>query len=224
MIGRNDPCPCGSNKKYKKCCLNKVTKPFDEWKQRAHQLTENEILVETFFVVFNRALKNNWRGACHAVSSILYVLLREQGIDAQLRIGYVSSKKVPVPFSHSWITIDEKPYDIGLYRSNPVNPQDSYFTEVSPPIFKGINLDSQTETDIQFDVNSERESKDKNFQNITKQSLGQYMNDWPKHKNGLWNEVIEAATILGLNLKLNDLKDKYHKIKFQREVEKRWLS
>jgi len=22
-IGRNDPCPCGSNKKYKKCCLIK---------------------------------------------------------------------------------------------------------------------------------------------------------------------------------------------------------
>ncbi len=22
-IGRNDPCPCGSGKKYKKCCLNK---------------------------------------------------------------------------------------------------------------------------------------------------------------------------------------------------------
>ena len=22
-IGRNEPCPCGSNKKYKKCCLNK---------------------------------------------------------------------------------------------------------------------------------------------------------------------------------------------------------
>ena len=23
-IGRNDPCPCGSGKKFKKCCLNKV--------------------------------------------------------------------------------------------------------------------------------------------------------------------------------------------------------
>ncbi len=23
-VGRNDPCPCGSGKKYKKCCLNKV--------------------------------------------------------------------------------------------------------------------------------------------------------------------------------------------------------
>jgi uncharacterized protein YecA (UPF0149 family) len=22
-IGRNEPCPCGSNKKYKKCCLPK---------------------------------------------------------------------------------------------------------------------------------------------------------------------------------------------------------
>jgi len=21
--GRNDPCPCGSGKKYKQCCLNK---------------------------------------------------------------------------------------------------------------------------------------------------------------------------------------------------------
>ncbi|MCP4388788.1 MAG: zinc chelation protein SecC, partial [Gammaproteobacteria bacterium] len=22
-IGRNDPCPCGSGKKYKRCCLGK---------------------------------------------------------------------------------------------------------------------------------------------------------------------------------------------------------
>jgi len=25
-LGRNDPCPCGSGKKYKKCCLNKLDK------------------------------------------------------------------------------------------------------------------------------------------------------------------------------------------------------
>jgi len=24
-IGRNEPCPCGSGKKYKKCCMNKTT-------------------------------------------------------------------------------------------------------------------------------------------------------------------------------------------------------
>lgn len=27
-IGRNDPCSCGSGKKYKKCCLNKAAKPI----------------------------------------------------------------------------------------------------------------------------------------------------------------------------------------------------
>jgi hypothetical protein len=25
-VGRNDPCPCGSGKKYKKCCEEKVLK------------------------------------------------------------------------------------------------------------------------------------------------------------------------------------------------------
>ena len=36
-IGRNDPCPCGSGKKYKKCCLDK-----DEKKRR-----EDAIPIET---------------------------------------------------------------------------------------------------------------------------------------------------------------------------------
>lgn len=27
-VGRNDPCPCGSGKKYKKCCLNKQNDPL----------------------------------------------------------------------------------------------------------------------------------------------------------------------------------------------------
>jgi SEC-C motif len=26
-IGRNDPCPCGSGKKYKQCCLSTATTP-----------------------------------------------------------------------------------------------------------------------------------------------------------------------------------------------------
>lgn len=25
-IGRNDPCPCGSKRKFKKCCIHKVNK------------------------------------------------------------------------------------------------------------------------------------------------------------------------------------------------------
>lgn len=27
-IGRNDPCPCGSGKKYKNCCIGKVDEEY----------------------------------------------------------------------------------------------------------------------------------------------------------------------------------------------------
>jgi hypothetical protein len=30
-IGRNDPCPCGSGKKFKKCCINNP----EDWEDRA---------------------------------------------------------------------------------------------------------------------------------------------------------------------------------------------
>jgi hypothetical protein len=29
-IGRNEPCPCGSGKKYKKCCLDKQSNKMDK--------------------------------------------------------------------------------------------------------------------------------------------------------------------------------------------------
>ncbi len=29
-VGRNDPCPCGSGRKYKKCCLADRTLPADD--------------------------------------------------------------------------------------------------------------------------------------------------------------------------------------------------
>ena len=32
--GRNQPCPCGSGKKYKKCCLEKAATPTDELSYR----------------------------------------------------------------------------------------------------------------------------------------------------------------------------------------------
>lgn len=219
MSGRNEPCPCGSGKKYKKCCLNKVENSIEVWKQRANQLSNNKELVETFFAVFEHAKRKNWRGSCHAVSSILCVLLCEQGIDAQLRIGYVRSQKFDATFSHSWITIEDKSYDVGLYRANPINPL-HYYSEVSPPIFKGVNLESFTDTDVIFGVrtSSIAEAKDKTFQQIIKLSIEEYMRNWPNHKLGLWNEVIEIADTLGLRLDYEALKTKYQLIGFQRTV------
>lgn len=61
-IGRNDPCPCGSGKKYKKCCLNKPKTPVElieteQEKQKwlryypvsAKEREEGRIYLEDFF-------------------------------------------------------------------------------------------------------------------------------------------------------------------------------
>ncbi|RQD74209.1 MAG: hypothetical protein D5R97_08195 [Candidatus Syntrophonatronum acetioxidans] len=54
-IGRNDPCPCGSGKKYKKCCLNK--KDFVREQKKATQLMEEERFKEAEAVL--RKVLNN---------------------------------------------------------------------------------------------------------------------------------------------------------------------
>ena len=46
-VGRNDPCPCGSGKKYKKCCLSK-----HQQEERVRQeIKELEVLSEHYFEV-----------------------------------------------------------------------------------------------------------------------------------------------------------------------------
>lgn len=44
MVGRNDPCPCGSGKKYKKCCESKETISIEEVKTE-----ELERVLQTFY-------------------------------------------------------------------------------------------------------------------------------------------------------------------------------
>jgi len=39
-IGRNDPCPCGSGKKYKKCCIDKGSDPVIYMKQKIDRFHE----------------------------------------------------------------------------------------------------------------------------------------------------------------------------------------
>ncbi len=43
-IGRNDPCPCGSGKKYKKCCLHKATSPVASLGRRKLRRVESELV------------------------------------------------------------------------------------------------------------------------------------------------------------------------------------
>jgi hypothetical protein len=45
-LGRNDPCPCGSGKKYKHCCLDKRNIEFPVQSEETHTLFENSPLPE----------------------------------------------------------------------------------------------------------------------------------------------------------------------------------
>ncbi|HFJ9374848.1 TPA: YecA family protein [Bacillus nitratireducens] len=223
MYERNEPCPCGSGRKYKKCCINKIENPLDVWEQRAIQLSleikNNKNLVDTYFAVFNHAMKKQWIGACHALSSILYVLLKEQGFKPNLEIGFTESSKIPFPFCHSWVTLDGHPYDVGLYRSHsPFQHDMNPYIEISAPIFKGVDIENGAATNVSFGVSSDRESIDNNFKQLTKMTLGEYMGNWPSHKDGLWGETIDIAEKIGLTLKINELKAKYSEDRFQKSM------
>ena len=45
--GRNDPCPCGSGKKYKKCCANRsAPSMLQDMKEDIHGLADLEQISE----------------------------------------------------------------------------------------------------------------------------------------------------------------------------------
>jgi len=49
LIGRNDPCPCGSGKKYKKCCMNKD----NDLSNKIFKIDDEEIDAEMITNFFN---------------------------------------------------------------------------------------------------------------------------------------------------------------------------
>jgi hypothetical protein len=72
-------------------------------------------LKKTFFNVLAYIDENDWQGACHATTAILFVLLREQGIAATPYVGEVS--KAPIVFDHSWIEVDSEVCDAAVMNS-----------------------------------------------------------------------------------------------------------
>jgi hypothetical protein len=57
-VGRNEPCPCGSGKKYKKCCMNKQQKtsnPLDELEiPMMRQMPLSKKAIDEFYTLWSR--------------------------------------------------------------------------------------------------------------------------------------------------------------------------
>ncbi|GAB3018650.1 hypothetical protein GCM10027284_42140 [Cyclobacterium sediminis] len=89
-IGRNDKCPCGSGKKYKKCCLNKgltLVKPEGTYKQH-------------IFAEFNLEFLLDWFGTAsllpvnHGKNIRLEIIIREALLHANKDAGSTDKKKL----------------------------------------------------------------------------------------------------------------------------------
>lgn len=214
-IGRNDICFCGSGKKYKKCCMVKMQNPQTIWKENFDKIDiridKKEELKNVMFHTYDFISKNNWQGACHAMSSIQYILLNELGISSKLCIGVVG--KYPYKFDHSWIEIDNKIYDITIANG-------LQGIKVSNPIISSINIESLEKMDVTYGVN---EKLDYPANIIKDMSITEYLDGFDSDpeegglstfvKDGIWNLIIKFADNVNLKLDKDYLREKYSQVK-----------
>lgn len=214
-IGRNDICFCGSGKKYKKCCIVKMQNPQIIWKENFDKIDvsidRKEELKTIMFDTYEFMKKNDWQGACHALSSIQYILLNEIGLNPKLCIGVVGGFKGAC-FEHSWIELDNEVYDITV--ANGMND-----IKVSEPIIAGVNIATLKRSELVYNTNQKLDYpasmiKDMSITEYLDGFTNQPINDIPAYlKCGLWNLIIDFAKKINLELNINDLREKYSKVK-----------
>src|SRR5512142_2720187 len=83
-LGRNDLCPCGSGKKYKKCCLPKVATPSSSAAVQGGQVNANEAI--------QAALQHHQAGRLEQAAEIYQQVLQRQpeNADALHLLGLIS--------------------------------------------------------------------------------------------------------------------------------------
>lgn len=66
-IGRNAPCPCGSGKKYKQCCLSRMNcSEYDLIREAVREKNSNEEIADLLCNLYRYMNDKQWMGACHS--------------------------------------------------------------------------------------------------------------------------------------------------------------
>jgi hypothetical protein len=182
---------------------------LDKYRANAELLAKSETefagIINPFFQVLRFVVEEPYRGACHASSAILYVLLRELSIDATINIGELGRDKVC--FDHSWVEVGEKVFDIAIAR--PLEP-----TLDGAPIFMSRDLENLNEPFWKYGTSSG--IGDDPFVEIIKAgSFTTFMDNAPFHENGLWHFVQKFGNRCGLKISLNKARQKYSKVQWR---------
>lgn len=205
-IGRNDPCPCGSGKKYKHCCLNKKKiylniKDGTNEKNAIRNIVKkkgyDESIAEVLCNLMQYMKEKRWIGACHATSAVMFVALSEMGLSPKVCVGEVKDDVFGF-FDHSWIELDNKIIDLAcsmtLLGGRPVN---------APVIF---DIDSSTGEKYELEYGIYYAGLDENAEYIMTTGFCDYMDAFPICKNGLWDVV---GIVLDKKINISALRLKY---------------
>lgn len=132
-IGRNEPCPCDSGKKYKHCCLGKDSAEINERYFKNHDLKQRLITV------------------LEQYPDESYLLLRldknELGISSTY--GPYSYKDMALYFARSKIKLNETDFDLLFEEIREYLIEDNFFTWTSNKIVN-IDLDQTKEIELIF--------------------------------------------------------------------------
>ena len=122
-VGRNDPCPCGSGKKFKKCCLNKVEKslPYQKYIDKAlnHYPKKNnkEGEIDFYSIYDEDAIK---------IDKLLYNALKEKSIPMFINRDFLKEHK------HDLAYLDEAyPLIKEIVKNRKIKSIDEYDNKIS---------------------------------------------------------------------------------------------
>ncbi|WP_217077764.1 YecA family protein [Clostridium baratii] len=213
-IGRNDRCLCGSGKKYKRCCINRDDDPQIVWKENYDKLDINidkkEELKQVLFYSYDFMIKNNWQGACHALSAIQYIVLNELELNPKLCMGVVGNSLYE--FDHSWIELNNQVYDITI-----ANCLEG--VKFSEPIIASVNINTMQKTNVEHGRNRRLDFPASAIKELTLTDYLDGFTNQPKSEipyflaNGLWNLIIKFGKEVNLELNETYLKEKYSTVK-----------
>jgi hypothetical protein len=158
-----------------------------------------EPLAKTYAILYGVVEANDWEGACHATTAVAFVLLREQGIEAQPCLGEVTLGNAV--WDHSWIEVDGKVFDIAIAR--PIQP-----APILAPVLAGRHTDDGQPTRLRYGVRSGMPAMAEAAL-VGRLSLDEYMAGFPRHPKGLWGVACELAGRLGMSLTVAELRGRY---------------
>ncbi len=199
-IGRNDQCPCGSGKKYKNCCLKKISMNTNDLiRKMVSDFGDTGALADILCNLNSYMHKKQWWGACHASCAALYVALCEAGYQPKLCIGEMLGEGLY--FDHSWIELNGYIFDLAISMTLMGG------AAASEPIVFGKNIRTGENPKIKYGVPGRGIEGESLI--VKAMPFVEFMDMFPDELDGLWGVVRE---ILGKNIDIPALRKKYEHV------------